>query len=95
MPIYEEILRLARQLSADERERLARELAPPPQPVMAQFTTLPGRPPAPQSAAWIKAERGHAVLATDTGPAERDIPAGAEAIAGMWADVSGTGAEQP
>ena len=38
-----------------------------------------------ESVAWLKAERGHAVLATDTGPSEADLPAGADAIAGMWA----------
>jgi hypothetical protein len=48
------------------------------------LATFAPRPPAPQSVAWLKAERGHAVLATDTGPTEADIPEGAAAIAGMW-----------
>jgi hypothetical protein len=82
MADYEEVLRRARALSPAERARLAGELQ--------SGTGLPslGRSsgPAPHTVGWLKAERGHAVLATDTGPAEADIPAGAEAIAGMWAD---------
>ena len=89
---YDETLAQARRLTAEEQRRLARELgggAP-----LAQLGTLAMRPAAPQSAAWIKSERGHAVLATDTGPAEADIPAGADAIAGMWSDMRGAQGEQ-
>jgi hypothetical protein len=34
----------------------------------------------------VKAERGHAVLATETPESEADIPAGPAAIAGLWGD---------
>jgi hypothetical protein len=88
MPDYEQVLELANQLSTEDRERLARELAPP-RPTLTQLGALASRPPAPQSVAWVKAERGHAVLATDAGPADAEIPPGADAIAGMWADVKG------
>ena len=33
-----------------------------------------------------EAERGHAVLATDTPFAETSVPAGSAALAGIWAD---------
>jgi hypothetical protein len=90
MPGYDEIAKLAKELSALERERLAREIAPPSTvPILAPLGTLAQRPPAPHSVAWLKAERGHAVLATDTGPEEADIPGGPHAIAGMWADMAG------
>jgi hypothetical protein len=88
MASYDEVLRLASGLSPAERQRLVRELSGGGQP-LAQLGSLAQRPPAPHSVAWVKAERGHAVLATDTGPAEADLPAGAEAIAGMWSDVKG------
>jgi len=87
---YREILNQARQLSRQEQEQLARELgaraAAAPTGALGMFTP---RGPAPQSVAWLKSERGHAVLATDTGPADSEIPAGAAAIAGMWADRKG------
>jgi hypothetical protein len=78
-----EVLAQARALSPEDRETLARELAGS-RPTLAQLGTLAERPPSPHSVAWLKSERGHAVLATDTGPADADIPAGADAIAGMW-----------
>ncbi len=87
MPGFDELLAQARQLPAEERERLARELGG--RPALAQLSGLASRLPAPQSVAWVKAERGHAVLATDTGPADAEIPAGADAIAGMWSDMQG------
>jgi hypothetical protein len=87
---YDEVLVLARGLAPEGRERLARELGAA-RPALTTLGTLAARPPAPQSVAWVKAERGHAVLATDTGPADAEIPAGWEAIAGMWADVRGEG----
>lgn len=86
---YREILNQARQLNRQEQEQLIRELAPRPAPASGVLGMLTPRGPAPQSVAWLKAERGHAVLATDTGPADADIPAGAAAIAGMWADRRG------
>jgi len=83
---YEEALGAARGLPPEEQVRLVRELVTPAaSPV--QLGPLPPRGPAPQSVAWLKAERGHAVLATDTGPAEADIPEGAAAIRGMWSDL--------
>jgi len=84
---YREILNQARQLSRQEQEQLARELGGRgAAPALGMLTP---RGPAPQSVAWLKSERGHAVLATDTGPADAEIPAGAAAIAGMWADRKG------
>lgn len=84
---YREILNQARQLSRQEQEQLARELAG--RGATPTLGMLAPRGPAPQSVAWLKSERGHAVLATDTGPADAEIPAGAAAIAGMWADRKG------
>ena len=89
MATFEEVLQLARQLPGAERERLLQQLGGGATAV--QIGPMGNRPPAPQSVAWVKAERGHAVLATDTGPAEADIPAGADAIRGMWADTLGGG----
>lgn len=86
MPTFDEVLALAKRLDPHQRERLAREIAPGLAAGLAPLPTLANRPPAPQSVAWVKAERGHAVLATDTGPAEADIPAGPDAILRMWAD---------
>jgi hypothetical protein len=83
---YQEILKQARQLTRSEQEQLARELGARPSAAPRALGMLG---PAPQSVAWLKAERGHAVLATDTGPADAEIPVGAEAIAGMWADRAG------
>ena len=73
MPDYEQVLVLANQLSTADRERLARELAPAAGPALTQLGGLASRPPAPQSVAWVKAERGHAVLATDAGPAAHSV----------------------
>ena len=78
----EELVHQVRALSPSDKTRMLRELQGPA--TMAQFGAP--RPPAAQSVAWLKAERGHAVLATDTGPAEADIPSGAPAIAGIWKD---------
>lgn len=91
MSEFDEVLTRARQLPEAERERLARELGGG-RPLLAQLGTLASRPPAPQSVAWVKAERGHAVLATDAGPADAEIPAGPDAIAGMWSDMQGEAA---
>ena len=87
MAELEEVVALARALSAEDRERLMRELGG--RPTLAQLGTLAQRPPSPHSVAWLKAEQGHAVLATDTGPADAEIPEGADAIAGMWSDMQG------
>jgi hypothetical protein len=87
MATFDEVLQLARALPAEEQQRLARELAAGAGAAPVRIGPMSSRPPAPHSVAWLKAERGHAVLATDTGPAEADIPAGTEAIRGMWADT--------
>jgi hypothetical protein len=89
MPTLDDVLALARQLAPEEQERLARSLGAGARPTLAQLGTMANRPPAPHSVAWVKAERGHAVLATDSAPADEAIPAGAAAIAGMWRDVEG------
>lgn len=83
---YEQVLEAARQLPLAERQRLARALSGGAGAGGMAPLAMAGSA-APQSVAWLKAERGHAVLATDTGPADADIPAGAEAIAGMWSDA--------
>lgn len=92
MADYRQVLDLARQLSAEQRVRLARELGGGVATPLPQLGMAANRPAAPQSVAWLKAERGHAVLATDTGPADADLPAGAAAIAGMWAERGAEGA---
>ncbi|MFN3650432.1 MAG: hypothetical protein ACK47B_12715 [Armatimonadota bacterium] len=92
MADYDEVARQAKALPAAEQARLARELSGGRTP-LAELGTFSPRQPAPQSVAWLKAERGHAVLATDTGPAEGDIPAGWEAIAGMWKGADEGGAQ--
>lgn len=89
MADYQQVLAEARTLSRDEQARLVRELAGLAAAPLAQLGGGAPRPAPPQSVAWLKAERGHAVLATDTGPADADIPAGADAIAGMWAGEQG------
>lgn len=86
---YQEILSQARGLSRPEQEQLAKELGARAAAPAAALGMLAQRGPAPQSVAWLKSERGHAVLATDTGPTDSQIPAGAPAIAGMWADRRG------
>ncbi len=83
---YSELLAAANALPPEERERLASEIK---RPTLMQLGGLSARPAAPQAVAWLKAERGHAVLATDSGPSEGDIPPGAAAIAGMWSDMTG------
>jgi hypothetical protein len=90
MTDYEQVLETARRLPAADRDRLARALGSGAAPAGMSPLAMAGRA-APQSVAWLKAERGHAVLATDTGPADADIPAGAAAIAGMWADAREAG----
>lgn len=82
----EEILQQARRLPPEQQRELARALAKPDAelPIM-QFAAAP----APHSVGWLKAERGHAVLATETAPSEASLPPGPEALAGIWADHAG------
>jgi hypothetical protein len=87
MPNLDDLLAHVRSLTPAEKARVARELAASGGAPAAALPTLGSRPAAPHSVAWLKAERGHAVLATDTGPSDDQIPAGAAAIAGMWADM--------
>lgn len=80
MADLQEILALARALGPADREQLARALAAsPPRPDLPLF-----QGPAPQSAAWLRAERGHAVVDTMSPAVEAAVPPGAEAIAGIW-----------
>lgn len=90
MPSYEEVLTQVRELSRGDRERLARELSAEVE--RSRLDMLADRPPSPHSVAWLKSERGHAVLATDTGPVAGDLPPGGAAVAGMWRDMAGTAA---
>jgi hypothetical protein len=81
-----EILNLARRLPPEQQRELARALSKPAAELpMTQFASAP----APHSVGWVKAERGHAVLATDTAPSEASIPSGPSALAGIWADHAG------
>lgn len=90
MAKFEDILRAARALSTADQERLARALAAPAAPGRGADLAMANlAAPRPHSVAWVKAERGHAVLATETPEAEADIPAGAAAIAGIWSDRAG------
>jgi hypothetical protein len=91
MPGLEEILNLMRSLSPQEREQLARTLAAPagrgPElPLASPAAVAMARPDVRDPVGWRKAERGHAVLATDTPERDDEIPTGPKAIAGMWAD---------
>jgi hypothetical protein len=87
MATYDEVLQLARQLPPEARGRLARTLeAPAASGSGAMNVGFGPRPPAPQSVGWLKAERGHAVLATDVEPDEAALPQGAAALAGIWSD---------
>jgi hypothetical protein len=87
MATVHEVLSLARQLSPAEQQEVARTLSR-----SGRSADLPiAGGPSPHSVAWVKAERGHAVLATDLTALEASLPAGPAAIAGIWADrVEGT-----
>jgi predicted nucleic acid-binding protein len=75
------VLQLARALGPAEQQQLIRALtAGSP---AAGLPLLAPSAPSPHSAAWVRAERGHAVLATEP-EATADIPPGAGAIAGIW-----------
>lgn len=69
-------------LSTEDRQRLLQVLSPRQTRIDLPLMQSTGAP-SPQSSDWIKAERGHAVLATYDVPDEA-IPAGAAAIAGIW-----------
>jgi hypothetical protein len=81
----DEILKLARRLPPEQQRELAQALASPAPRADLPITQFPTGP-TPHSPGWVKAERGHAVLATDTAPSEASLPAGPAALAGIWAD---------
>jgi predicted nucleic acid-binding protein len=90
MSLFEDVMALAVQLPMEERERLARALGvivhPPSGGRTLPLNQFVARP---DPVAWRKAETGHAVLATETPATEHDIPAGPQAIRGLWADSVG------
>src|SRR3954453_19854254 len=86
MANFDDVLRAARALPAAEQQRLARALAPPTAGRGPDLAMANAAAPRPHSVAWVKAERGHAVLATETPETEAEIPAGAAAITGIWSD---------
>ncbi len=88
MSDLDDLISRARALDGHGRQTLLAALAGPSP---TQLSAMASRPPSPHSVAWVKSERGHAVLATDTGPAESDLPIGPDAIAGMWADMTAPG----
>ena len=80
MPDVNEILNLARGLSATEREQLGRALSGPAGrgmdlPLASPAAAAMARPDVRDPVGWRKAERGHAVLATDTPTRDDEIPA--------------------
>ena len=83
MADLERLLEMARRLTPAERAQLRRALDAPAG--QAELPLLQQGPPRPHSPAWVRAERGHAVLATGTPEDEDTLPAGPDAIAGMWA----------
>ena len=93
MPDLNDILNLARGLSAPEREQLLRALSGPAGrgtdlPLASPAAVTMARPDVRDPVGWRKAETGHAVLATDTPARDDEIPAGPQAIAGIWSDRS-------
>jgi hypothetical protein len=85
MPTFEELLQMARRLPPAQQRELVRALTQSRASGDLPMAAPPGAP-APHSVAWVKAERGHAVLATDTAPSETALPPGAAALAGIGAD---------
>src|SRR5207248_1205085 len=69
--------------SSAEREQLVRALTAPA--ARAELPLMGG--PRPQSAAWVRAERGHAVLDVGKAAGGGVIAPGPEAVLGIWADV--------
>jgi predicted nucleic acid-binding protein len=89
MSPFEAAMSVAVQLPQAERERLARALGVNIAPDASTPSTSRVLPMAslvsrPDPAAWRKAESGHAVLATEAGLRDSEIPTGAAAIAGVW-----------
>lgn len=92
MSLFEEAVAAGVKLPQKQREQLAEALGLKLQKTRAPAPSI-GLPMASSfspsaSAAWRKAESGHAVLADDELPRDEEIPAGAEALAGIWKERS-------
>jgi hypothetical protein len=90
MSKLDDILKLIRNLNPQEREQLGRALAGPVRgpelPLASPSAAAMSRPDVRDPVGCRKAERGHAVLVTDTPERDDQIPTGPKAIAGIWAD---------
>lgn len=89
MSLFEEAVAASVKLPQAQREHLAQALGLKLAPSGNVSTFNRNLPLAvnmarPDPAAWRKAESGHAVLAVDENLRDEEIPAGAEAIAGIW-----------
>jgi hypothetical protein len=90
MATVQEIIQQVRSLSPKEQEELARALTGgsgrgPDLPLASPAAVAFARPDVRDPVGWRKAEAGHAVLAVETPERDDEIPAGPEAIAGIWA----------
>ncbi|MDF2440274.1 MAG: hypothetical protein JWN98_1258 [Abditibacteriota bacterium] len=90
MSLFEDVMSMAVQMPMEERERLARALGlnvhtrgPGKTLPLNQFVN---RPDISNPQAWRKAETGHAVLNTATGPTV-EIEPGPRAIEAMWSHL--------
>ncbi len=85
MSLYEEAVAAAVKLPQTQREELAKalglKLAPGSQVAGLPMVSATARVDA---ATWRKAETGHAVLATEENLRDDEIPAGPNAIRGIW-----------
>ena len=93
MSPFEAAMSVAVQLPQAERERLAKALGvtvatTPSTPSSSRVLPMASLTARPDPIAWRKAESGHAVLATDAGLSDAEIPTGPSAIAGIWQDRS-------
>lgn len=90
MSLFEDAVAAGVKLPQEQRERLAQALGLKLQKERSPSVGLPmaSNFASTDSAAWRKAESGHAVLATDELLRDEEIPAGAEALAGIWSQRS-------
>jgi predicted nucleic acid-binding protein len=94
MSLFEDAVAVAVQLPMSERERLGRALGlsvhtkgPGKTIPLNQFVSRPDpAQSAAQSAAWRKAETGHAVLDTEKTASSADVAPGPRAIYGIWSE---------
>jgi hypothetical protein len=94
MSLFEDVMAVAVQLPMSERERLGRALGlsvhtkgPGKTIPLNQFVSRPDpAQSAAQSAAWRKAETGHAVLDTEKTASAADVSPGPRAIYGIWSE---------